>query len=250
MAAQAPKLLRSCTFSAIIKTLLRWSQHTQVSTRKPNFLPHSLVTFRRGLTEGLDPLTLEEAAESLKEQAAVAAASGEEYARLSRSNGGGASSSGEKGGSANGEVQARPQASYTLPDGRTLTLDPHEGLAEAEKVPVIKPVRAQSPDIYRVVWSCPDFGTSLLAEVFLDPSILGFDGPGLAELAMEAATSSFDPVHKRAGEGPFQAAQAISWSRAFSYLHTLMQPSAPSLTYSRACAKGSVACFPAIVAMK
>uniref|UniRef100_A0A7S3QR50 Uncharacterized protein n=1 Tax=Dunaliella tertiolecta TaxID=3047 RepID=A0A7S3QR50_DUNTE len=121
----------------------------------------------RGLTEGLDPLTLEEAAESLKEQAAVAAASGEEYARLSRSNGGGASSSGEKGGSANGEVQARPQASYTLPDGRTLTLDPHEGYQ--------------------------------LAEVFLDPSILGFDGPGLAELAMEAATSSFDPVHKRAG---------------------------------------------------
>ena len=41
--------------------------------------------------------------------------------------------------------------------------------------------------------------TVQLAEVFLDPSILGFDGPGIPELAVESATSSFDPVHKRAG---------------------------------------------------
>lgn len=58
-----------------------------------------------------------------------------------------------------------------------------------------------------------------LAEVFLDPSILGFDGPGVAELAIEAATSSFDPVHKRAGgcgeqtglqaAGPAPASEAV-----------------------------------------
>ncbi|KAF5827938.1 hypothetical protein DUNSADRAFT_18515, partial [Dunaliella salina] len=122
----------------------------------------------RGLTDGVDPLALEEAAESLKEQASVAAASGEEYARLSKgNNGGSASGGGKKEGLANGEVQLRQPASYTLPDGRKLTLDPHEGYQ--------------------------------LAEVFLDPSVLGFDGPGLAEVAMEAATNSFDPVHKRAG---------------------------------------------------
>jgi len=92
----------------------------------------------RGEATGCEEGVLLEAAEALKERCAVAAESAEEFARLSAgppqgcsggSGGSGVSNGGPGGGPAEqgGAGAQRLPATYTLPDGRTLTLAAHEG---------------------------------------------------------------------------------------------------------------------------
>ena len=38
-----------------------------------------------------------------------------------------------------------------------------------------------------------------VAEALFDPSVLGLDGPGIPEVAIESATVTYDPMQRRAG---------------------------------------------------